>query len=56
MVGDDVKDTLAISYAKMLEEFTNVFQPLPPSLPLERKMTHTIPLEPRGKPPFRPIY
>jgi hypothetical protein len=55
-VGDDVEDTVAAPYATVLEEYADVFQPIPTRLPLEREMAHTIPLEPDGKPPFRPIY
>ena len=54
-VGDDVEDTVAAPYATMLEEYADVFQPIPTGLPPEREMAHTIPLEPDGKPPFRPI-
>lgn len=56
MVGDDVDDTKATFYAIILEGFANAFEPLPLGLPLEWKMTHTIPSEPHGKPPFKPIY
>ena len=55
-VGDDVEDTVTTPYATVLEEYADVFQPIPIGLPPEREMTHTIPLEPDGKPPFRPIY
>lgn len=49
MVGDDVKETMAPPYAIMLEEFADVFQPVPSGLPLEWEMAHTIPLMPNGK-------
>ena len=55
-VGDDVEDTVAAPYATVLEEYADVFQPIPTRLPPEREMAYTIPLEPDGKPPFRPIY
>ena len=55
-VGDDVEDTMATPYATVLEEYVDVFQPIPTWLPLEREMAHIIPLERGGKPPFRPIY
>jgi hypothetical protein len=55
-VGNNVEDTVATPYATMLEEYVDVFQPIPTGLPPERKMTHIILLEPDGKPPFRPIY
>jgi hypothetical protein len=55
-VGDSVEDTVATPYAIVLEEYADVFQPIPTGLPPEREMAHTIPLEPDGKPPFRPIY
>ena len=40
----------------MLEEFNDMSQPLPCGLSLEWEMTHTIPLEPDGKPPYMLIY
>ena len=49
VVGDDVKETMAPPYAIMLEEFADVFQPVPSGLPLEWEMAHTIPLMPNGK-------
>ena len=55
-VGDDVEDTLAAPYAILLEEYADVFHPIPTKLPLEHEMAHTIILEPDGKLPFRPIY
>jgi hypothetical protein len=55
-VGDDVEDTVATPYTILLEEYADVLQPIPTGLPLEREMAHIIPLEPDGKPPFRPIY
>jgi hypothetical protein len=55
-VGDDVEDTVAAPYATVLEEYADVFQPIPTGLPPEREIAHIIPLEPDGKPPFRPIY
>ena len=55
-VGDDVEDIMATPYTTVLEEYADVFQPIPTGSPLEREMAHTIPLEPDGKPPFRPIY
>ena len=38
------------------KEFADVFQPTPAGLPPVRDVGHTIPLEPGGKPPFRPLY
>ena len=40
----------------LLHEFSDVFAPLPPGLPLERAIGHTIPLEAESRPPFRPMY
>ena len=41
----------------LLEEYADVFPvDLPDSLPPDRGVRHTIPLEPGGKPPWRPIY
>jgi hypothetical protein len=55
-VGDDVVDIVAAPYATVLEEYADVFQPIPTWLLPEREMAHTILLEPDGKPPFRMIY
>ena len=35
MVGDEIEDIMAPPYGTMLEEFVDVFQPLPSGLPLE---------------------
>ena len=55
-VGDEVEGTMATPYATVLEEYDDVFQPIPTWSPLDRKMAHTILLEPDGKPSFRLIY
>ena len=47
---------MAPPYVTLLEEFNDMSQPLPRGLPLEWEMTHTIPLELDGKPPFMLIY
>lgn len=40
----------------LVKEYEDIFQPIPPGLPPEREIAHTIPLEEGHKPPFRPIY
>jgi hypothetical protein len=39
----------------LLEEFKDVFELFSSELPLERKITHIIPLEDGSKPPFKPM-
>ena len=41
---------------ELSQKFAYVFQPTPAGLPLVRDVRHTIPLEPRAKPPFKPMY
>lgn len=42
---------------QLINEFADVFvDPLPPGLPPERGVGHSIPTEPGHKPPFRPMY
>ena len=40
----------------LVKAYEDIFQPIPPGLPPEREIAHTIPLEEGHKPPFRPIY
>ena len=40
----------------LMEEYEDIFQPIPAGLPPVREMAHTIPLEEGHKPPFRLIY
>jgi hypothetical protein len=52
--GDNpVQPSAAIQY--LVEEYSDLSQPRV-SLPPQRNIAHTIPLEPGHKPPFRPIY
>lgn len=47
---------LAAGIKQLLEEFRDVFGPLPATLPPRRAVDHTIELEPGTKPPFLPMY
>jgi hypothetical protein len=40
----------------VLAEFSDVFQDLPPGLPPERAVSHTIPLKEGNHPPWRPLF
>ncbi len=42
--------------AALLDEFKDVFQDLPPGLPPERNVAHTIPLQPGATPPAKRLY
>jgi len=41
---------------EIIEKYKSVFDEVPPGLPPDRGVGHTIPLEPNVKPPFRHIY
>ena len=55
VVGDDVKDIMTLPSSILLEEFVDVFEPLPSGLPPQREMIHIISLELYRKPSFRLI-
>jgi hypothetical protein len=40
----------------LLEEYADVFEPPPKGLPPDRGVSHTIPIEPNSKPPYRNVY
>jgi hypothetical protein len=40
----------------LVEEFGEVFRTVPPGLPPDRGIGHTIPLESGHSPPWRPVY